>query len=71
MLGTNRTSVRVEHPPQLRSHIYRTLHHATYEHETKDGIEVRNWNPDKHKVANVLEAMEALAHLDAEIDTPA
>ena len=57
--------------PQLRSHIYRTLHCATYEHQTKDGIEVRAWNPDKRKVANVMEAMEALAHLGAEIDPPA
>ena len=47
---------------QLRSHIYRTLQRCTYEHETKDGIEVRHWNPDKRKVANVVEAMEALAH---------
>ncbi|MGO9251638.1 MAG: phage/plasmid primase, P4 family [Mycobacterium sp.] len=56
---------------QLRSHVYRTLQRATYEHETKDGIEVRQWNPDKRKVANVLEAMEALAHLGADIDPPA
>ena len=56
---------------RLRSHIYRTLQNCTYEHETKDGIEVRKWNPDKRKVANVLEAMEALAHLSADIDPPA
>ena len=57
--------------PQLRSHIYRTLQQAIYEHETKDGIEVRAWNPDKRKVANVIEAMEALAHLDAQTRPPA
>jgi putative DNA primase/helicase len=56
---------------QLRSHIYRTLHRCTFEHETKYGTEVRAWNPDKRKVANVVEAMEALAHLGAEIDPPA
>src|SRR5262249_40498265 len=57
--------------PQLRSHIYRTLHRTTYEHVTKNGVEVRPWNPDKRKVANVMEAMEALAHLDGETDPPA
>ena len=34
-------------------------------------FEVRDWNPDKRKVANVLEAMEALGALERGIDPPA
>ncbi|HZN81482.1 MAG TPA: hypothetical protein VFC01_17610 [Mycobacterium sp.] len=56
--------------PQLGSHVYRTLHKAIYEVKKRDDIEIKPWNPDKHKVANVLEATEALAHLDAEIHPP-
>jgi putative DNA primase/helicase len=46
------------------------LRNATYIHKTKDGDEIRKWNPDRHKVANVLESMEALAHLPIDIDPP-
>ena len=55
---------------KLRGHIYRTLQNAIYEHPTKQGVEIKPWNPDKRKVANVLEAMEALAHLSSDIDPP-
>jgi putative DNA primase/helicase len=56
---------------QLRSHIYRVLSNARYEHETNHGIEVLPWNPGKHKIANVIDALAALAHLGADIDPPA
>lgn len=59
---------------QLRSHIYRLLRSATYDHEVRsNGVtttEVRDWNPDKRKVANVIEAMAAIGHLSADIDPP-
>jgi putative DNA primase/helicase len=56
---------------QLRSHIYRVLSKARYEHATKDGIEELPWNPGRHKIANVVDALAALAHLPADIDPPA
>ena len=55
---------------QLRGHIYHSLRNATYIHETKDGPENRPWHPDKRKVANVMEAMAAIAHLPLDIDPP-
>ena len=55
---------------QLRSHVYRSMSKATYEHVTANGVETRSWNPDKRKVANVIEAMDALAHFPSDIDPP-
>jgi putative DNA primase/helicase len=55
---------------ELRSYIYETLDKVAYEHKTKDGIEVKPWNPDRHKIANVLEAMAAVGHLSADSDPP-
>ncbi len=51
---------------QLRSHIYHTLQKASFEQKTSNGIEVKPWRPDKHKVANVLEALEALIYVGSE-----
>jgi putative DNA primase/helicase len=55
---------------QLRSHIYRVLSKTRYEHETKDGPEKLPWNPGKHKIANVVDALAAIAHLPADINPP-
>jgi putative DNA primase/helicase len=55
---------------ELRSQVYDTLGGADYQHETKDGVELKPWNPDKRKVANVMEAMAAIGHLSAETDPP-
>jgi putative DNA primase/helicase len=65
---TNWTEVDVA---DLRQPIYATLSHAEYEHVTKADVEIRPWNPDKHKVANVMEALAAVVHLSSEIDPPA
>ena len=60
---------------ELRAHIYRVLGNAEYEAEVKVGgvitVEIRNWNPDKRKVANVIEAMQAVGHTNSNTDTPA
>jgi putative DNA primase/helicase len=56
---------------QLRHSVYAALSRAFYWHETKDGTEERDWNPDRHKVTNVLEALAAVVHLPSEIDPPA
>ncbi len=59
----------------LRSEIYDTLGEVDYEHPIREkGVtvdyEIRPWSPDKHKVANVIEAMAAIGHLSADIDPP-
>ena len=56
---------------QLRSHVYRVLSRARYEHVTTKIVEVLPWNPGRHKVANVVDALAALALLPPEIDPPA
>ena len=54
----------------LRQTIYAALSRAYYWHETKNGIEQREWSPDRHKVSNVLEALAAVVHLPSDIDPP-
>lgn len=56
---------------EVRARIYGALEHAVYLHMTKDGPETRPWDPTKHKIANVMEAMAALGHLSSETDAPA
>lgn len=60
----------------LRSTVYARLGEVDYERPIREkGITVdyerTPWNPNRHKVANVLEALAAVAHLGAEIDSPA
>lgn len=60
----------------LRSDIYSALGEVDYKHPIREkGItvdyEIRPWSPDKHKVANVIEAMAAIGHLSTDIDPPA
>ena len=59
----------------LRSEIYNTLGEVDYKHPIREkgatvGYEIRPWCPDKHKVANVIEAIAAIGHLSADIDPP-
>jgi putative DNA primase/helicase len=60
---------------ELRSHLYHALGEAFYENEvTIKGVPVvedRPWNPDKRKIANVIEAMQAVGHLSTEVEAPA
>ena len=60
---------------ELRSDVYDRLGEADYMRPIREkGVvdyERTRWNPDKHKVANVLEAMEAIGHLSTDIDPPA
>lgn len=55
---------------QIRSHVYRTMGRATYQHVTAGGVETRSWNPDRRKVGNVMEAIGALAHFPFDTDPP-
>jgi putative DNA primase/helicase len=60
---------------ELRSTIYGILGDAAYTVTVKAKGEAitqtRPWDPDKRKVANVMEAMAAIGHLSADIDPPA
>jgi putative DNA primase/helicase len=60
---------------QLRSEVYDTLGKVAYEAKIKVKGEVvterRPWDPDKRKIANVMEAMAAIGHLSTDIDPPA
>lgn len=53
---------------ELRGQIYAHTADAVYEHK-KDGTS--DWNPDRYKVANVMEALAAVAYLTDSIDSPA
>jgi putative DNA primase/helicase len=59
---------------ELRSDIYDILGNVAYEIELKvkgeTVIERRPWNPDKRKVAHVMEAMAAIGHISSEVDPP-
>lgn len=60
----------------LRSEIYDTLGEVDYKHPIREkGVtvdhEIRPWSPDKHKIANVIEAMAAIGHLPMGLDAPA
>jgi putative DNA primase/helicase len=60
---------------ELRSHIYDVLGGVDYMRPIREkGVivdwERTSWDPDKHKVANVLEAMAAIGHTSTDIDPP-
>lgn len=47
----------------VKAEVYHRVEHACYEHETKDGAELRPWAPNRHKLADLLEAVGAVTHL--------
>lgn len=61
-------------PAEVRSNVYDVLGNADYIQEAKVGknlVEKRvPWNPNRHKVANVLEAMGAVGQLSRDVDPP-
>jgi putative DNA primase/helicase len=54
----------------IRSWLYERLEGAQYWHVTKDGPELKPWNPNRHKIGDLLEALAAVAHTGEGIDTP-
>lgn len=56
---------------ELRQAVYRVLSRKWYWHVTKQDCEPAEWSPNKHKIADVLEALAAVTHLSARIDPPA
>jgi len=56
----------------VRAWLYEKLEEATYEHVTDKGeTEVRDWRPNRRKVADVLDALGAITHLPETVDSPA
>jgi len=60
----------------LKSAVYQRLGAATYMKEIRKGgvvvdEEETAWNPTRNKIANVMEALAAIAHLDTGTTTPA
>jgi putative DNA primase/helicase len=60
---------------ELRRSVYETLSHAAYLHPIREkGITVdyekRDWDPTKHKIVDVLEALAAVVQLSRDIDPP-
>jgi putative DNA primase/helicase len=54
----------------IRSWLYQRLEDAKYWHITTNVSELRPWNPNRHKIGDVLEALAAVAHTPEWIDTP-
>jgi putative DNA primase/helicase len=58
--------------PAVRARIYHLLEHAKYWKADKDGeVELMSWAPTRRKVGDVLEALQAVAHLSERLDPPA
>lgn len=55
---------------ELRQAIYAVLSQKWYWHATAKTEEPCWWSPNKHKVADVLEALAAVVHVSSEIDPP-
>ncbi|MFE9922281.1 phage/plasmid primase, P4 family [Streptomyces sp. NPDC005774] len=57
---------------EVRAVAYKELEHAQYEAETpKGGTEVKDWAPNKKKIADLMEAMAAIRILAPSVDAPA
>lgn len=57
---------------EVRAVAYKELEHAQYEDETpRGGVEVKDWEPNKKKIADLLEAMAAIRILPPSVDAPA
>lgn len=57
---------------EIRAAAYKELEHATYEAETpRGGTEIKDWAPNKKKIADLLEAMSAIRILPPTVDAPA
>src|SRR2546421_9971749 len=55
----------------VRSDLYGWLEHAVYWKVTKDGPEITDFEPNKYKVANIIDALSAAEHVRSEQDAPA
>ena len=56
----------------IRSELYQALEHAVWVGEDKDGEPTETgWQPNRNKIANVIEALAAVTHLPDAVNAPA
>ena len=55
----------------IRADLYHQVEHAAYWHETKQGAELRDWAPNRHKLTDLLDAFGAVSHLPQGTQPPA
>lgn len=55
----------------VRAEVYKQVEEAFYWRATKEGGELRKWAPNRHKVADLLDAMTAVALLPSTVQPPA
>jgi putative DNA primase/helicase len=55
----------------MKTRNYNAVEHAQYWKETKDGMELVPWNANRHKIADVMEALSAIVHVDEQAEPPA
>jgi putative DNA primase/helicase len=56
---------------RVKADVYAWLEHAFYARERTEGLVLVPWEPTRYKVANVLDAITAVTHLDASVSAPA
>ena len=56
---------------KIRAKLYQWLEPAVYWKLTKNGPTLTPFEPTRYKIANVLEALQAIGHLDADVSAPA
>src|SRR6516225_779931 len=54
----------------IRADLYHEVEHAGYWHVAKDVTEMRDWAPNRHKMADLLEAVAAVCHLPQRTQPP-
>lgn len=55
----------------IRSWLYQRLEYARYTDTTGSGPPVRQWEPNRHKVSDVADALTAITHVPEDTDPPA
>lgn len=55
----------------VREDAYRFTEHALYEKNVKDTTQVVPWEPNRHKIGDLLDAMAAICFLPETVDQPA
>lgn len=54
----------------VRETAYRFTESAVYEKPTKDGVDLTPWAPNRHKIADLLEALAAVTYLKEDTAQP-
>jgi putative DNA primase/helicase len=55
----------------VRGWLYRKLEHASYVDDSGKGSKTKDWEPNRHKVTDVADALTAIIHLAEDVSPPA